>query len=84
MIKFTVTDDTPSAPVSWYYDRHTLFVDGTFDGALQVEASPDGQTWFPVPDASLTSRGMLNLDVASAAYRVVSTGANPNLTVWVG
>lgn len=83
MQTFSLTDSTPSAAARVPAGYITMFADGTFDGTVQLQCSPDGNTWFDVPDASLTAKGLVNISVNAPLVRVVNTGAAPTVTCWL-
>ncbi len=86
MRQFSISDDTPTPAFTGSAFRVAIFVEGTFDGTLKLQASPNGSSWFDVPGAALTERGMAVVDTAAPFLRFVNGGGAgaPSLTCWVG
>lgn len=83
MRQVTIISNTPSEAFSNFYGGFSFFADGTFDGTVSVQISPDNATWFDVLDSELTAKGVVNVSVSAPYLRVVNSGAAPNLTCWV-
>ena len=65
----------------------SLYADGTFGGGtVKLQASPDGgTTWFDVPSASLTVKGVVGGTVYGQRLRLDLSGATaPTLSAWLG
>ncbi len=83
MRQFTVNSNAPTAAVRNVSGFASFYADGTFDGTASVQASPDGATWFDLPDSGLSAPGVMNLNVDALYLRVVNSGAAPSLNVWL-
>lgn len=83
MRKFSITSNAPTDAVRNVSGFASFYATGTFDGTASVQASPDGVTWFDLPDSGLSAPGVMNLNVDALYLRIVNSGTGPALTAWL-
>ncbi len=67
--------------------RATIFVEGTYDGAtIQIEESPDGVLYNPIPDCVFTNANNINKVVESYLpyLRAVQSGSGASTSLSCG
>ncbi len=77
----TVDVDGPSVPVKPFharkYDIYTFYAKGTFGGGtVQLQISLDETTWYDVPNAVFTAKGVLNVQFRAPFVRAKLSGSS--------